>query len=110
MDYDQLLDIMVELVPDDFYYDAWGSQFLPIGTDENLTNYNYVGGVPLVREDHDWPTCEEHGPAPPLLVNTRHQDEGNRAMLRFVQKFESGADQRRWTTDCSGESEQLWTS
>jgi len=62
MNYDHLLDIMAEQVPDDFYYDAWGSQFLPIGTDENFTNYNYVGGVPLVTEDHEWPTCEEHGP------------------------------------------------
>lgn len=99
MDYDQLDEIAIQQVPDKFYYDAWGSQFLPLGTDEDLKNYNHVGGIPLVTEDHEWPTCEEHGP---LLHFWSAQDVKTKEIVQCFVCAEVNSGEISVNYDCPG--------
>jgi hypothetical protein len=49
----------LEVVPDSFYYYAYGAQL-----GRKTSEFNYFGGAPMVDEDFRWPSCDVHGPLP----------------------------------------------
>lgn len=56
--YEELSENAIDYIPDEFYYDAFGSKFVERGR----SRFNYFGGKPLMSDRHTWPVCPAHGP------------------------------------------------